>query len=436
MDYEPAFTRDTRSGDTRSGDTHGGQDIDWAEVRRKNARVGLRRQVEMLATQTAMADAPLALHKSIYTGEARFQTERIHIFLKQPLVAGLSGDIPEPGDVMLFDSAGPSIIVMRGKDGEARAFLNMCTHRGAKLIEAAEPWSSKESDKGSRKSLKLVCPFHAWTFDDSGKLVGQPGKKGFAGCDIGARNLLEVPCAEHIGIIFVRADPKAPRIDVASHLGNFAPVLEQLELQRAEPVKKGIMTADSNWKFALDTYGEGYHFKALHASTIGQTNYSDKCVYEPFGSNSGPHHRVSFPDFATGALIGKDESEWPASEYGGVHYLFPNTVFFFGAVTPGVYFTQVFRLFPDGVGKTRCQFAVYAPFGVEDDAHRKLCTMAYDATAEVVQTEDYRVASHGYANLLTAPDDYHVVLGANEVALHTVHKAIAETIGRPLTHTE
>lgn len=396
-------------------------DIDWTEVRRKNAKIALRLQVEMLATETSMADAPLPLHKSIYMGEERFQAEREHIFLNQPLVAGLSGDIPEAGDVMLFDAAGPSIIVMRGKDGEARAFLNMCTHRGAKLIEKSEPWRGK--------SPRISCPFHAWTFDNSGKLVGQPGKKGFEGCEIGARNLLEVPCAEHIGIIFVRANPDGEPIDAAAHLGEFAPYLEQLELNRAEPVKKGIMTADSNWKFALDTYGEGYHFKALHGSTIGQSNYSDKCVYEPIG----PHHRVSFPDFAVGDLVGKDEAEWPDTEYGGVHFLFPNTVIFFGAVTPGVYFTQVFRLFPDGVGKTKCQFGVYAPFGVEGDEHRGMCEMAYDATAEVVQTEDYRVASHGYANLMTAPDDYHVVLGANESALHGVHKTIAATIGKPLT---
>ena len=61
-----------------------------------------------------------------------------------------------------------------------------------------------------------------------------------------------------------------------------------------------------------------------------------------------------------------------------------------------------------------------------------MCEMAYDATAEVVQTEDYRVASHGYANLMTAPADFHVVLGANESAPQAVHQHIAEAIGMPL----
>lgn len=192
------------------------------------------------------------------------------------------------------------------------------------------------------------------------------------------------------------------------------------------------MTADSNWKFALDTYSEGYHFKALHTTTIGQTHYSDRNVYEP----TGRHHRVSFPDLSIGALVGTDEGTWPAAEYGAVHYLFPNTVIFFGAVVPGVYFTQVFRLFPDGPGRTVCQFAVYAPFGVENEEHRRACELAYDATATVVQTEDYCVASLGHANLSTAPRDFHVVLGANEPALHGVHRHIADACGMPLDQTQ
>ncbi|SEH15284.1 Phenylpropionate dioxygenase, large terminal subunit [Sphingopyxis sp. YR583] len=394
---------------------------DWFAVRKRNARAGLRKLVAIVSeNRTDRAEGPLPLHKSIYMGEARHAAEMEHIFRNEPIVVGLSGDIPKTGDTLVFDSVGPSILVTRGKDGVARAFLNMCTHRGAKLVEEKEPWS------GPRP--RLVCPFHAWTFDPAGQLVGQPGKEGFANCEIGARNLIELPCAEHLGLIFVRANPDGEPIDAEAHLGDFGPVLAQLELHRAEPVKKGILTADSNWKFALDTYGESYHFKMLHSSTIGGTHYSDRNVYEPIGR----HHRVSFPDLSIGNLVGKDESEWPETDYGGVHFLFPNTVVFFGAVTPGVYFTQLFRLFPDGAGKTVCQFAVYAPFGVEGEEHRKMCEMAYDMTATVVQTEDYRVASNGYANLATAPADFHVVLGANEPALHGVHRSIAAACKMPL----
>jgi carnitine monooxygenase subunit len=388
--------------------------------RKAMARGQLRRMVDAVSSGQGDRElAPLPLHKGVYINQARFEAERKHLFLGQPIVAGLSGDIPNPGDYLLFDAAGPSIIVSRGKDGEARAFLNMCTHRGAKLIEASEPHAGH--------AARLTCPFHAWTFDAAGKLIGQPSKSAFGGCEIGARNLIELPCAEYLGLIFVRPGGGDP-IDAEAHLGEIAPILEALELHRATPVKKGVMTAESNWKFALDTYGEGYHFATLHASTIGQTHYNDIAVVDRFG----PHHRIGFPDKSIGEVSKTPEAEWPETDYGGVHYLFPNTVLFFGAVTPGVFFTQVFRLFPDGVGKTRCQFAVYAPFGVESEEHKAMCEMAYDATATVVQTEDYRVASNGFANLLTAPADFRVVLGANEAALQSVHKNIAEVIGVPL----
>jgi len=398
---------------------------DRAAQRRRSARADLRRMVALIAEdRTESAMAPLMLHKSVYTGRRRHAAEMAEIFHRHPLVAGLTGDIPAPGDAMVFDGAGPSVLVMRGKDGVVRAFRNMCTHRAARLVEESEPWSGRLP--------RVSCPFHAWTFDGEGRLVGQPGKEGFAGCPEGARNLIALPCEEYLGLILVRVDPNAGVVDAAGHLAGFAPVIEQMEPWRAEPVKKGVLTADANWKFALDTYGESYHFKALHASTIGQTHYSNRGMYEPFG----PHHRVNFPDLSAGELIGMPETEWPDAEYGAVHYLFPNTVLFFGAVTPGVHFTQVFRLFPDGPDRMFCHFAVYAPFGVMDDAHGAICEGAFDATATVVQTEDYRVASAGYANLLAAPEDFRVVLGANEPALHGVHRQIAAACGMPLDCTE
>ena len=239
-----------------------------APKRRKvMARVQITRMVAAVRSgQGDRAAGPMPLHKGIYTDQVRFEAERTHLFLGQPIVAGLSGDIPNPGDYLVFDAAGPSIIVSRGKDGVARAFLNMCTHRGAKLIEASEPHAGH--------AARLTCPFHAWSFDAAGKLVGQPSKSAFAGCEIDARNLIELPCAEHLGLIFVRPSGGDP-IDAEAHLGDMAPILEALELHKAVPVKKGVMTAESNWKLALDTYGEGYHFAMLHASTIGATHFND-----------------------------------------------------------------------------------------------------------------------------------------------------------------
>ena len=393
---------------------------DWAVTRAHAARETQRRAAKLVRDKTTdLAPAAMPLPRGVYIDPVRFAAEREHLFLGAPILAGLTGDIPAPGDVMVFDAAGPSILVMRGRDNVARAFLNMCTHRGAKLIEESEPWHGRRP--------RVTCPFHAWTFDAKGKLIGQPSKDSFQDCEIGARNLVELPCAEYLGLIFVRPGGGEP-IDAAAHLGEFAPALEMLELGRAEPIKQGILHANSNWKFALDTYGEGYHFEMLHQTTIGQTHFTDMAYFSPFGR----HHRIGFPDKSYIPYAHLPENEWPEVAHGGVHYLFPNTIIFFGSLTPGVFFTQVFRLFPDGVGKTRCQFGVYAPFGVLSDEYRATCEYAYDATATVVQTEDYRIASHGYDNLMTAPKDFHTILGRNEIALQAVQRHIAEAVGMPL----
>lgn len=393
---------------------------DWAATRAYAASQLQRRAAQLVRDRTTdLAPAPMPLPKGVYTDPARFAAEREHLFVGEPIVAGLTGDLRDPGDVLVFDSAGPSILVMRGRDGVARAFLNMCTHRGAKLIEESEPWRGR--------APRVTCPFHAWTFDATGRLIGQPSAASFAGCESGARNLVELPCAEHLGLIFVRPGGGAP-IDAAAHLGAFADLLAMLELDRAVPIRQGVLHADANWKFALDTYGEGYHFEMLHKTTIGQTHFNDMAYFDAFGR----HHRVGFPDKSYSAYAGSPAAEWPEVGYGGVHYLFPNTVIFFGSLTPGVFFTQLFRLFPDEVGKTRCQFGVYAPFGVLSEDYRAACEGAYDATATVVQTEDYRIAGHAQANLVSAPADFHVVLGRNEIALQAVQRHIAEAIGMPL----
>lgn len=370
---------------------------------------------------TDLADAPLAYDASVYTDPLRHAAERRELFGREPLVAGLSGDLPEPGSVLLFDLAGPPILITRDRDRRVHAFLNVCPHRGARLVSACEP------------QRRLVCPFHAWTFDLDGRLLAVPGAQGFPGIDPASHGgLRRVPVAERHGLIFVQAFESDAEIDLDSFLGRFAPELEQLELGTGQPVKAGLLEARTNWKYALDTYGESYHFARLHTQTIAPYYLSNIAAYERYER----HHRIAFPDVGLRALAGKPEAEWPPTEFAAVHYLFPNTILFIGSVVPGKWYIQVFRLFPgDGVGSVRTHFAVYAPRDAADDAYRAEVAQAFDATAHVVTTEDYRVAAEAWDALARSPSS-RVVLGRNEIALHGVQRAIADAIGMPLPTTD
>jgi phenylpropionate dioxygenase-like ring-hydroxylating dioxygenase large terminal subunit len=393
----------------------GTKSIDWAERRQA---VGMEMQRRMAAhvaagRTTDFAETAMLNDATVYTDPARAELEKEKLFRSLPLLAGLTSDIPEPGDMMLFEEAGPSIIVARTKSGEVKAYLNTCMHRGAKLV------------RDCTKRQRLTCIFHAWTFDLDGKLVGIPGKAGFEGIDPASRSLIPVPVSEWHGMIFVIANPDIKEIDVEAHLGSFAPELAQLELGKLALVKKGVMEVKSNWKYALDTYGEGYHFGSLHAANIGMGFYSDVGIFDKFGK----HHRVAFPHKGYAEMTEKPETEWPVEDYGGIHFLFPNTVFFIGAVEPGKRFTQIFRLFPgETVGETKTQFAIYAPKGNNDPAYLEQVVAAYDGTAYVVMTEDYMVAAEGWQSLKNAPKDFKVLYGKNEIALQSLHHGIEDAI--------
>jgi hypothetical protein len=244
------------------------------------------------------------------------------------------------------------------------------------------------------------------------------------------RNLVPVPVAEWNGIIFVRATAGSDELDIPGYLESFAPELEQLELAGALPVRSSRLTADTNWKLALDTYCEGYHFGTLHASTLGITHYSNVAVFNAFG----PHWRINFPDKRLAGLVGVPEADWPDAGYEGVHYLFPNTIAVIGSIDSGEGFVRIFRLFPgDSPGTMTCHIAVHLMHGKRsgDDLASEEA-FVHDDSDSVVTQEDYGVAVGAYANILNAPEGYRVVYGRNEIALQAVHRSIAEAIGIPV----
>lgn len=365
---------------------------------------------------TDLAAAPLRLPVSIYADPQRLAGEREQLFLQQPLVAGLSGDVPNPGDALLFEGAGRPIVVLRGADGIARAFLNRCTHRGARLVTAQGPHAS------------LSCPFHGWTFNLHGALITQPGRIAFEGLDPDALGLRSLPCAEWRGLIFVSADPDGPAIDVEAHLGPFAPILAELNLDRVAAVRSGTMQAHGNWKYVLETFGEGYHFAALHPDSLGQTHFSNVAVFDAFGS----HHRVSFAPKTYKALIGTPETQWPIPD-SVVYMIYPNTAMLVGSPMPGHHFVQLFRIYPTAVAQTETLFTLYAPPAQLEGEGGAVAQMGYEVATRIIQTEDFSMAGGAQRNFVLAPPAAEVVIGRNEPALQHLHRQWARDLGVTLS---
>jgi nitrite reductase/ring-hydroxylating ferredoxin subunit len=356
---------------------------------------------------TDLDAAPMELDPAIYTDPDYAEREKRALFLNLPVVAGLSLDLPGPGSKLLFDVLGPPILIVRNKQGEAKAFLNICPHRVARLVS--------ECDARSR----ITCPFHGWTFDLDGKLIGLPGKEGFLGMDDSHRHLVEVPCAEKYGLIFVRANAEGDPIDVDDFLGDMAPELAHLELDKAQPIQSSEIPADANWKYALDTYGESYHFAILHPETIGRLAPSNIMVYD----NHGLHARLAFPREEFLGYKDQPEEEWPHTDYGGLYMLFPNVVINVNSIIGIGQFYGMSRVFPGNTPHTsRTLMTTYQPAHADGNIDRTKWEDMHTFIDRVVSTEDYSVSAQGQRNLQYLPNGMKPILGANEIALQHWHR--------------
>jgi nitrite reductase/ring-hydroxylating ferredoxin subunit len=366
-----------------------------------------RRVVAHLAHggSTDLANAPLSVPAREFTDPARFEAEKRELFSKLPLLACLSLDVAEPGDVFSFDAAGPAILIVRGQDRKVRAFLNMCSHRGARLVSECH-------------RRKLI--------DAEGRLVAVPGEEGFEGVERATRALVRVPVGEWGGMVFVKAHAGEEEIDVQAWLGDMGPQLLALNLNSARPIKQDRLNTEANWKYCLDTYGEAYHFKSLHTTTFGERTVSNVALYDSFG----PHYRVFFTNQGYLDCVGQDEAGWPTLPYGGSHFVFPNSIVYGAPMEGGGSMIGMYRLYPgDSVGRSFTLLSVHrgadAPATVPDQAFAD----AHDYIVQVVGSEDYSVSKEGQRNLEHAPAGFEVIFGRNEAALQNTHRHISDAIG-------
>ena len=368
----------------------------------------------------------MELDPRVYTDPDRFEAERRVIFRDVPLLVALSGELREPGDRVLFDAAGPPILIVRGEDGALRAFLNLCTHRGARLVSSCD------------RTKRLLCPFHGWTFDLEGRVAGIPLARAFEGMDRAARGLVRVPVAERHGMVFVRARPAgsgesgAPGeepLDLAAFLGPIDPLLEALDLGSLRRIRADRLEVQSNWKLALDMGRENYHVPAVHAKTLSPNLYPHVTAFDLYG----PHSRFSGASRDFADLVGKPERDWPEMSYQAVHYLFPNTTLSFThAVDGSTPVVTMSRVFPgSSIGEAFTLIATYRRGEAQEVADEQISAM-HGAVVAIVGTEDYGVARGVWQSLEQGSPGLRFVLGRNELLVQRTHQELAARIGMPL----
>lgn len=195
---------------------------------------------------------------SIFTTQARYDREQAEVFRKRAVPITLSVMLPEPGSAMAHDGYGVPLLVTRDREGQVHALLNVCQHKGSKLLKECEPV----------KGVRLVCPYHAWTFGLDGKLVGVPRLETFVNLNKASRNLKARPTREFGGFIWVMLDRDAEP-DFSSLVPELAADMEAFDMPTAHVYGRKTFHLNANWKLVQEPFLEGYHVTRLHAASIG-----------------------------------------------------------------------------------------------------------------------------------------------------------------------
>jgi phenylpropionate dioxygenase-like ring-hydroxylating dioxygenase large terminal subunit len=193
------------------------------------------------------------------TDPSHYELERQAIFRKSWLNVGRIERLPKTGsyftkELPVIDA---SLIIVKGKDGQVRAFHNVCRHRGNKLV-----WNDFPGDETEGTCRQFTCKYHAWRYGLDGELTFVQQQEEFFDLDTAKYGLKPVRCEIWEGFIFINVEPNAaPLLD---YLGPLAKGLEGYPFHRMTEVYSYRAEVKSNWKLFIDAFAEFYHAPVLH----------------------------------------------------------------------------------------------------------------------------------------------------------------------------
>jgi len=193
------------------------------------------------------------LPNACYTDAAWLELENERLFARTWMFAGCVDQLPEPGDVFPTTIAGKPVVLVHGRDGEIRAFHNVCRHRGAVVVE--EPCSNQSV---------LTCPYHAWAYGLDGKLRTRPHFHGADKHELtkDGPGLVPIRCALWFRSIFINLDGKAEPFE--DYIAPLAQRLPHHDLGALRLYKTVTWEFRANWKLVFENYFDNYHIATIH----------------------------------------------------------------------------------------------------------------------------------------------------------------------------
>ena len=203
--------------------------------------------------KTEQAGDAFSLPGWIYRDADFFEAEKEAVFRTAWQIVCHINDIPQTGDYHTFPLLGENIVVLRGDDGEVRAFHNHCRHRAARLLDGNSGNCGK----------KVTCPYHAWTYSSRGELVGVPHRQTFAAFDAKDYPLHRVEHEIFAGFIFIRLASGGP--SVADMMKPYEAEIAHYRFEELQPIGRvTLRPRDVNWKNVADNYSDSLHITVAH----------------------------------------------------------------------------------------------------------------------------------------------------------------------------
>ena len=356
------------------------------------------------------AESSYTLPAEYYLSPEIFEIEKDEIFYKTWQYVAHESMLPDSGDYLCFDICDESIFVIRSSDNKLRAFYNICRHRAHQLLQGY----------GNVRKL-IVCPYHAWSYNDQGNLIKARFSEGREEFDKSEFCLREVNLETLCSCIFINLD------DNCQSLQSIAVGLEQDmrhhlpyigEITHCGNDLLGSTFLQAGWKVVVDNFVECYHCRSAHrafASLINMDTYQIE-IFDYWSRQYGPDIRI-------------DNSAYELySDYGYQHsifwYLWPNTTF---NVLPGSDELHVFSVKP--IDATSSTFG-----GHSFSTDGKLYQPRADYVADTLAPEDIHLCESVQRGLKSMSYDQGVFMvspnmrGESEYALHHFHRMVQKAL--------
>lgn len=336
---------------------------------------------------------------SNYSSQQRFEGE-IALIRRTSVPFCPSAMLAETGSYVARIAAGTPIVAIRGVDGNVRAFINACRHRGMPVAQGA----------GCKRAF--VCPYHAWTYALDGSLRSIPGKHGFPDIEMETHGLVEIGAGEKGGLVYVNQKHPVHEQDLED--------LPDFFTKEQQFLEEETFTDETNWKLLAETTMEGYHIKGLHRETFYPYGLDNLNVVEIFGM----HSRITFPFRRINDLRKFDPREHHIEGMvTSVYQLFPNvsvsilskhtTITIFEPITP-----------------TRTQLTIYRVTNKRaDGSTTSLEEAKIDAGfVKGAGFDEDRDAAFGIQQSINAGENFVLTFGLFENAIVQFHKNLKENL--------